>query len=254
MCCESVESLRSAVSCLLLTTSETERFMKLVSVSLLVKNEHDFQILMKDHVQYLIPHTMYMVGIVRVMPMSKMQVIKQVLYDYPLSYISAIQASCGNLKCPIFKRWICTREPQFFSPTNNIDSDIDPNWLTLYKSHSLGNQLVHGMRNMHDDVTSYFSFCNSPEMLKEKLVGLCKIIIPFLHASLLQIDIKKLSISAVHLTSQEQVLLNHLKEGKSNASLAKDLYRSEKTIKNQLTNLYKKLQVTSRSQAICKTK
>ncbi len=54
------------------------------------------------------------------------------------------------------------------------------------------------------------------------------------------------------LTPREIDILEALVEGKSNREIAAKLFISEKTIKNQLTNIFRKLHVNSRTKAILK--
>lgn len=51
------------------------------------------------------------------------------------------------------------------------------------------------------------------------------------------------------LSSREILLLNYLSQGLTNKEIGKKLYLSEKTIKNNLTELYRKLHVTNRVEA-----
>ncbi|QGG47475.1 response regulator [Heliorestis convoluta] len=51
------------------------------------------------------------------------------------------------------------------------------------------------------------------------------------------------------LTERERDVLNLIAQGASNATIAGTLYISEKTVKNHITNIFRKLQVTDRTQA-----
>jgi DNA-binding CsgD family transcriptional regulator len=52
------------------------------------------------------------------------------------------------------------------------------------------------------------------------------------------------------LTAAERRLLEWLSSGRTNAQIGAGLNRSEKTIRNQLTQLYAKLQVANRTEAV----
>ncbi|BBD63254.1 two-component response regulator (plasmid) [Nostoc sp. HK-01] len=58
------------------------------------------------------------------------------------------------------------------------------------------------------------------------------------------------SNSKIDLTKQEQEILNWLVQGEPNEQIAKHLYITVATVKAHLTNIFKKLGVTSRTQAI----
>ena len=52
------------------------------------------------------------------------------------------------------------------------------------------------------------------------------------------------------LSAREVEVLQLVGRGMSNAEIAKDLFLSEKTVKNHLTNIFRKIQVTDRTQAV----
>ena len=56
------------------------------------------------------------------------------------------------------------------------------------------------------------------------------------------------------LTERERDILHLLAQGKSNATIASELYLSSKTIANNLTNIFSKLQVADRSEAIIRAR
>ena len=55
----------------------------------------------------------------------------------------------------------------------------------------------------------------------------------------------------IGLSVRELELLSMLSQGMSNRDIASKLYLSEKTVKNHLSNIYRKLEVEDRAQAIC---
>jgi DNA-binding NarL/FixJ family response regulator len=56
------------------------------------------------------------------------------------------------------------------------------------------------------------------------------------------------------LTDRERDILTLLARGKTNAAIAQDLHLSSKTIANNLTNIFSKLQVADRSEAIIRAR
>ena len=58
------------------------------------------------------------------------------------------------------------------------------------------------------------------------------------------------SYDADRLSTREIEVLQLIGRGMSNAEIAKELFLSEKTVKNHLTNIFRKIQVTDRTQAV----
>ena len=54
------------------------------------------------------------------------------------------------------------------------------------------------------------------------------------------------------LTKREKFLLEEIISGKTNKEISKEVYISEKTVKNNLTILYKKLEVSGRQELLKK--
>ncbi len=56
------------------------------------------------------------------------------------------------------------------------------------------------------------------------------------------------------LTAREREVLDHIARGLSNAEIAGELYLSQKTIRNHVSNIFLKLQVADRAQAIVRAR
>lgn len=58
-------------------------------------------------------------------------------------------------------------------------------------------------------------------------------------------------LKKIELTGVEQHLLHALSTGASNKHMARSLGKSEFTIRNQLSTLFKKVNISNRTQAVC---
>ncbi len=63
------------------------------------------------------------------------------------------------------------------------------------------------------------------------------------------IDRANIQTKLSKLSSREQEVLFLLSDGKTNQEIARALYIAEKTVKNHITSIFKKLKITSRTQA-----
>jgi DNA-binding NarL/FixJ family response regulator len=52
------------------------------------------------------------------------------------------------------------------------------------------------------------------------------------------------------LTSREHEVLEHMARGRRNADIAEELFISERTVRNYVSNIFTKLQVADRAQAV----
>jgi LuxR family transcriptional regulator, quorum-sensing system regulator CviR len=233
-------------------------YLAFIEASIRVSSHVEFTALIRDHVEPLLPHGVFIAGIGRIMPDFRIQVFQLLPANYPLEYLSSVQRPGGGIQSPIMTRWAKTQLPQLYEPSTDKGADIDHEWLAIYERYALGNQVAHGLHDLFSDVTSYFSFCRvhgSPTAWHEYLL---RLLVPHLHLALLQALIRKRRTGSdeapkTHaLTPREKQLLALLLSGKTNSEIAETLCRSEKTIKNQLHTLYRKLGVSTRAQAICR--
>ena len=63
------------------------------------------------------------------------------------------------------------------------------------------------------------------------------------------IHVKKKVDSEQHLSPRETDILNMISKGRTNKEIAEVLYISEKTVRNYVSNLFKKISVTNRTEA-----
>jgi two-component system nitrate/nitrite response regulator NarP len=100
-------------------------------------------------------------------------------------------------------------------------------------------------RAMACGAAGFFSHSEPPEQLIETAVEVAagKMIFPYL-------DVRELHDPLQMLTKSERTLLGALAQGRTNAQLADELSISVNTVKFHLRNLYEKLQVNNRAQAI----
>ena len=237
-----------------LTPDQQQRYLAFVEAGLRVGSKAEFVALILEHVKPLLPHQMSIAGVGRVLPDFSVEIFQVLPIDYPTAYLEAVKCMTGGVVSPIMARWAKSRLPQLYCPEADTGEDITPEWLHIYRRHQLGNQAAHGVHDLHSSVSSYFSFCGLAQTPQPHHAYLLRLLVPHLHIALLQALTcereAQQATAAESLTPRERQLLALLLSGKPNSEIATLLGRSEKTIRNQLHQLYGKLAVHTRSQAI----
>ena len=106
---------------------------------------------------------------------------------------------------------------------------------------------------MHDSTLNCFiSFCSLSTRFEDRHSCILKLIVPHISTLLNNLGNKedKNNESSIHLTDAEFEVLRWCCEGKTSWEIGVITSRSERTVKFHLANIYKKLEVTCRSQAV----
>ena len=89
--------------------------------------------------------------------------------------------------------------------------------------------------------------------IKSKDKYILNYVTPFMHDAITRVTAKDIeTLNEIDLTKRQLEILYWAKAGKSNWEIAKILAITERTVKFHLSNIYIKLDVTNRSQAIVK--
>ncbi|MDP2027806.1 XrtB/PEP-CTERM-associated transcriptional regulator EpsA [Sulfuriferula sp.] len=113
---------------------------------------------------------------------------------------------------------------------------------------------IHGVRGHDGNAVSVFVFLNGAAIVDEQHLKLLELVVPHMHGVLVRVlqDENKLLplASAFSITARERDVLQLIRSGKTNAEIAQILYLSPFTVKNHIKHIFKKLNTTSRSQAV----
>lgn len=120
--------------------------------------------------------------------------------------------------------------------------------LSAYDSDEIIRELVDGR------IAGYLSKRDAParilDAIREVGMGAADLVSPSISRRLMQVQRRISSLSQLHLTDREVEALRVLAEGATNSEIANRLCVSVGTVKNHLTNIYEKLDVDSRAEAI----
>jgi transcriptional regulator EpsA len=205
--------------------------------------------------QAVIPHGMFIGGVAE-LDAAGYRIRRVLTHDWPGDYFDRLKRPDGSVYSPVMERWAARRTPQLFTPQRCPDVR-DPTWLSVFEEGDLRNIASHGLRDIHGSVTSYVNFSQVEGPLDARIAAALELLIPHVHLALTRI-LKAPSareepvVSIDMLTPRQRDVLKWLAEGKTNAEIATILNRSENTVKHHVSEVFRKLDVQNRAQAVAK--
>ena len=113
---------------------------------------------------------------------------------------------------------------------------------------------IHGVRGHDGNAVSVFVFLNASVSVEERHLNVLELVVPHMHGVLVRVlkaENKQLPLTpAFSISVRERDVLHLIRNGKTNAEIAQILYLSPFTVKSHVKNIFKKLNTTSRSQAV----
>jgi transcriptional regulator EpsA len=258
-----------------LTAKESEKFLRIVAATSKITCHYDLFLLLQNEVQYFIPHQIFIAA------------WGDINGARPnLDVISAIQGirtgklrGCGigtiygcaieQLPKTLFKLWVAGgRQPLLIDATTpESQKSLSCNCALHVTLRQMQSILVHGVRNERDNLDSLYVALNPMPIRKNGQNSHERDL--FLVDSLIaQIDIAFRKVAAMKpagttsdqhvsqpheiLSPREQEILNWIAEGKTNAEIAVILGISSFTVKNHAQRIFRKLDVSNRTEAVSK--
>ena len=236
-----------------------------------IKSINEFKDFMKTKVRILINYDMAVCGIGDI---KSRRVIRLINIDFPNSYLRHAVQPNQSIQSPIVHKWLGSQDPIVFY-TENVTEDMDQKWLKIIKESKIRTISSHGLLDPCNQSFSYFGFANTgyvnADIMRFKLIEL----IPYLHYALTRVltlshnttnvpeyisdtdSFDKVLLSEKYekislVTMRELEILNWISLGKRNEDIAQILSISKHTVSNHIKSIFKKLDVTSRAQAISK--
>jgi LuxR family transcriptional regulator, quorum-sensing system regulator CviR len=217
-----------------------------------VRSEQGFLDLARGPLQELLPHEMMLAGLGHAQG-ERIVVYHAIGINYPDSYLEKLRRS-PVLAGPVLSRWLRTSEAQCF----DVDSpafSVPAAWLNALRRNDIRNIAAHGVRDLNGTGACYLTFSRLGLGESHQIRLALESITPVLYQALLRIwRARKRSAPgrprAAHLTEREREILRWIAQGKTNAEIAQIASRSEYTIRNQVSTVFAKLEVDSRTQAV----
>ena len=164
------------------------------------------------------------------------------------------------LMTTLFKTWEENYDKWFFHDEFKLwelGLDFSPEDKIMTELLAMRTVLVYGFRDKRTNTNVLYAFLNS-HLMYETQTSALSAIMPHLDAALRRVDCLpennevKVDIAPIlsMVSEREASVLNLVVQGKTNAVIADQLFISVNTVKNHLKNIYKKMGVSSRSQAV----
>lgn len=209
------------------------------------------------HLHGLLRHDMVVAGIGGIGPHGSV-VHKVVNLNYPAHYFERLHDDEGRVDSPLMKKWRDTREPVLFQ-LGRDDAHYPERWVKNFRSHGLRNTLAHGVRDLTGALSSFFVFSQLAGEVDQRHAFLLRMLTPLLHEALSralpQMEDQTGGPRAPHgkrVSARQREILHWLREGKTNWEIAQLLGLTPLNVKYHVEQIYSKLGVHSRTQAVVK--
>lgn len=241
-----------------LSDDDRNKFLEIIESSLHIANQEDFLKWTQDELQEIFPHGKLVCGVGRI-GKNGAQIRQVIGHNFPDEYIKSLQRPDGLTSSPIINKWLKEQQPILFEQD---DEDIlklaPPGWLENFKKYGLCNLAAHGLSDIQNQTTSYFSFSCIPEPLTQRHAYLLKLLVPHMHVALMRVfsapryDKQHAQSQKVTLSDREKEILLWMSRGKSNWEIAQLIELSELTVKDHVQHILAKLNAATRTQAVVK--
>ena len=145
----------------------------------------------------------------------------------------------------------CTQHWQ--ATYRNVDSGEQQEFMAKAKKYGLGDGITTGFADLACRVATFCSFASAESVDARRYMPLIEYFGYHVHLALLRTGPKNTQSTdrcVKLLTIREMVILNWIRNGKTNWEIAKIIGVTERTVRFHIENIFSKLAVTSRSQAV----
>lgn len=232
-------------------TREMQGLYRLAQACNACRNESDFALIARTSARELLPHTALIAALGRV-DLEHLEILHLTAVDYPAAGVAALSRVSNVRERPALMHWLRSREPMVLEPGDNtgLMSELERHEIA---SLGLGRVAAHGVIDIASRSGSYHSFAGIPSCLPRQAVEeRLRLIVPHLHQALVasRSGVKQTPKRNALLTPTERELLRFVAAGRTNAEIAAARGRSAATIRNQLTEAFRKLGVRNRAEAV----
>ncbi len=229
--------------------------MNIIVRSTGINDSQSLLALLNNEVQKVLHQDVFVCGVGGVSPKGS-YAHKVLHHSYPPSYFEDLVSSEGRVDSPLMQRWRLVQEPVLFQ-SGRDDAQFPQEWIDIFNKYQLRNTIAHGVLDVQRTLASYFIFSRIPGEIGEREVFVMKMITPHLHLALVRAlttvqELSHLTAPNEALSDRQKQILHWINEGKTNWEIAQILEMTEKNVKYHIEQIYAKLQVRNRTQAVAK--
>lgn len=206
-----------------------------------------WQVDAQQHLAELLPFRS-MLGVFGRRSFDQIEMLDIVSINHPAEHISALSRTFHLRDRPILAQWLALQVPLVVDISQTASaSALERDEVVRY---DLDRIALHGHLDVLGHTGTYFSFTGlSHSVLHEHARCILALVVPHLHVALCR-RARQSHETSSELTDPERELWRWLVAGRRSSEIAAISGCSEKTIRNRLTRLYRKLGVGSRAEAV----
>lgn len=228
-----------------------------------IRNHFDFYQWQQQYVSRFIPHNILIAGWGN---FEKGHLQFDISSSITEVHAQQRSSGCNEIKplmTALFHKWEENEDNWFFNEEFTIAElmlDFSPADKIVNELTAMSTVLVYGFRDQRSENDVLYAFFNLSSYELETQTSVLNIIMPHLDGALRRIEClpknnaSVLSIPTIKsvISERESAVMNLVVQGNTNIEIAKSLFISVNTVKNHLKNIFKKMNVSSRAEAVAK--
>lgn len=236
-----------------------KRILAVILESAEVRDEAGMTRLVNGALRDVLPHEMLVCGIGGISAQGNF-VRKFFQFNCPFEcyeYYTEMLNAEGRVNSPLIQKWRENQEPVYFQAGRD-DDEFPFEWVQLFNKYKMRNILGHGVVDLTGSQSSYFIFSRLAGDVGLQQAFLLKILTPHLHLALARAIANVQEYQAFvgktgkPLSERQSEILYWMHEGKTNWEIAKILNLTELNVKYHVDQIFSKLDVRSRVNAVAK--
>ncbi|MFZ5555540.1 MAG: helix-turn-helix transcriptional regulator [Pseudomonadota bacterium] len=239
-----------------LSKSELAPFFGTVAAALRIASLDDFRAWTRSDLQRFLPHEVLLCGSAHAGTFAVVVELASQVGQPPVSTQgeAADHLSVGG---SILARWLDERRPLLYQGDEN-GQGVAAQRGARSERPSLSGIAAHSVVDSRGNAVSFFGFLQVPVRLEPRHSMFLELLVPHMHCALMRIMAHSSGGKSTRgdgksrLTTRERNILYWLVQGKTNWEIALITNRSENTVKSHLRQIFAKLDVSSRVQAVNK--